>query len=223
MQLQDFWLEGNICCNMSFCYSNLKKFNTAIESAEKSLEIAIKTPDERLQSKSLYHLGLAYLHLKVDDKKAISYIEEAISIAKRIQADFLIARMIGELGSVYFQLGKYEEAYELYQQRLDRAILRQDKPGEAIALCNLGNVLRIIEDGNIAIEYLEKAINISKEIQDKHTQAQSYYYLSLVFEKIDEKDRAIAACKQAHYLAQSFSIILAQECQELMKKLTTDD
>lgn len=214
---------GDIYCNLSFCYFNLKNFYQAIESAEESLEIAKKTQDERLQSKSLHHLGLAYFCLEVDDKKAISYIESALSIAQSIQADFLIARIIGDLGSVYFQLGLYKEAREMYQQRLDTAILRQDKPGEAIALCNLGNVLRIIEDRNKAIEYLEKAINISKEIQDKQTQAQSYYYLGLLFEKIDDTDRAIAVCKQAHYLAQFLPIPLAQECQELMKRLTTDD
>jgi len=127
---------------------------------------------------------LAYFCLEVDDTKAISYIESALSIAQTIQADFLIARIIGDLGSVYCQLGLYKEARGMYQQRLDIAISRQDKPGEAIALCNLGNVLGIIEDGDKAIEYLEKAINISKEIQDKQTQAQSYYYLGLVFEKI---------------------------------------
>ncbi|MBD2337442.1 tetratricopeptide repeat protein [Calothrix sp. FACHB-156] len=210
-QFLDCLPVGDIYCNMSFCYFYLEKFNKAIEYAEKSLEIAKSNQDERLQSKSLYYLAIAYFYLGEDANKTISDIKEAISIAQRIQADFLIAKMIGDLGNVYSELGMCEEAYKMYQQRLDIAISRQDKPGEAIALCNLGNLFRKMEAWDKAIEYLEKAINISKEIQDKETEAQSYSYLCLLFEKIDDKARAIAACKQAHYLAQFLPIPLAQE------------
>ncbi len=212
---------GDIYCNLSFCYFNLNNLNKAIEYANKSLKIAKETPDERLKSKSLHHRGKAYFCSEIDDEKAISDIKEAISIAKRIQADFLIGRMTGDLASVYSQLCMYEEAYEMYKQRLDIAISRRpDKRGEAITLCNLGNLSQKMEKWDEGIEYLDKAIHISKEIPEQHTEAQSHYFLSLIYEQIDDKDRAIAESKQAYRIAQSLQIPLAEECQELMKRLT---
>ncbi len=212
---------GGIYCNLSFCYFSLEGFNLAIDFAHKSLVYARRNQDERLEAKSLHHLGIAYFHLEEDDR-AITHIMKAISIAEKVQADFLIPRMIGDLGSVYFHLKRYEDAYKMHKQRLDIAILRQDKPGEAIAFCNLGNLQRLTENMDEAVEYLENAVNISKEIQDKQTEAQSYYFLALIFEKMDNKVKANTELGKAHDLAQSLSSPLVKECKELKERLLNE-
>jgi signal transduction histidine kinase/uncharacterized protein HemY len=98
--------------------ADLKEYDDHLERAfdnfNQSLEISREINLKQVTAETLGHLGELYRHLKQQDK-ALSYLEEALKLAKQQGNDRLVADNCLLLVSVYLDKGDYKMAYYNYR------------------------------------------------------------------------------------------------------------
>jgi tetratricopeptide (TPR) repeat protein len=97
-----------------------------------------------------------------------------------------------------------------------------DRAGEGRTLCNWGITLFKIERYSEALEYSQTALEIVSEIGDRSVEANTFYLLAKLHQKLGHRDLAVEYCNQALAIATELGIPLAKECQELKEKLLSE-
>ncbi len=103
----------------------------------------------------------------------------------------------GNLGNVYFSLGKPRKAIEFCEQAL--MIRREigDRKGEGIDLGNIGNVYADLGKPRRAIEFYKEALVIDREIGDRKSEGIDLFNLSMALNELGERAQAIANAEAA--------------------------
>ena len=97
-------------------------------------------------------------------KKAIKYYEQSLAIAREIGSRRGVGSSLGELGGVYFILGREKKAAEYYEQALTIAREVGSLEGEGIHSDNLGNVYFALGRVEEAMEYHKQSLAIYEKI-----------------------------------------------------------
>jgi len=107
------------------------------------------------------------------------------------------ARVLTNLGAVYWQQGRYQQAAEHHQQAL--VLFREigDRAGEARALDNLGLVYWQQGRYQQAAEHHEQALVLFREIGDRVGEARALDNLGLVYRRQGRYGRAVEHHQQA--------------------------
>lgn len=107
------------------------------------------------------------LSLYLPSRQKIPILESALDASRRLADKRLEGVHLGNLGSVYTDLGDVRKAIEFLEKRLEIAYDIGDRQGEGNALGNLGNAYVIQGDPRKAIEFFEQALAIDHEIGDR--------------------------------------------------------
>jgi len=123
-------------------------------------------------SKFLFELGFVN-HEMGNDRQAIDYFEQALTIDKEIYGDKHpnIATTLNNIGSAWDALGEHKKAIGYFEQALtiDKEIYGDKHPNIATTLNNIGSAWDALGEHKKAIEYFEQALTIDKEIfGEKH-------------------------------------------------------
>lgn len=143
-----------------FCYESLSLYEDAIFFAEKSLMQLDKTEPELYRQKALVHIASINTALGNYDS-AISYLQEAREVTHDKEMNIAI---INNLGNVYGDLHKYNEALECYESSLKMEEDSSASPGLATSYNNIGNLYRAIGNYSEAENYFLKALEISQRL-----------------------------------------------------------
>ena len=133
---------------------------------------------------------------------SLPWLQNAATLASKIEARDLLVRINNNLGGVYLKAGQYDKALSCYNMAysLGRSTLTQYQ--KAVLNNNIGIVYRNLRQFNQADLYLNEALDIYKIIQDTVGQAQVYNNLGLVevdqgqfYNAIDFYNKALALNK----------------------------
>ena len=102
------------------------------------------------------------------------------------------------LADIYQKQNRFVEAKELYERAIMKA--NGDRKLKATAYINLGAAFYKLGKYQKTIEYIEKALPISKEIDNKEKQAVCYSTLGTVFNVLGKYRKANELFQNAHHI-----------------------
>jgi tetratricopeptide (TPR) repeat protein len=127
---------------------------------------------------------------KVSDEEIQSY-ERALAEFKDRGDEREAAKILGQLGILYYRRDEWERAIEYYEKSMKIKEALEDRHGLAQTYNNLGNVYTDKGEWDLAIEYYEKGREIFKALGDRYGLAQTYNNLGIVYNDKGEWDLAI--------------------------------
>lgn len=209
-------------------YFSQGEYDKAIIEFEKSIEL-----DEN-HTESYYYLGQCYLQKGIIEynnknifkayslyRKANKFAEQVISQYEKLIEDnsedlnsYLRLGYIYETRSIVPFINEYDEALEYYLKALALDAVSESKNRAIYVYLNTraGSIYYQMKDYSQAIEYLEKA----KEISPQNVEAA--YYLGLSYDKIGKKEKAREYLSRVIELAPQSE--WAQEAEKKLKKIS---
>ena len=172
--------------NFGYLYEKQGDISRAFDCFNKSLPIQKENNDRIGMAGSLLNLGMLFRQ-QGNISKALEYYHSALKLQIEVNNKSGIATSYNNIGFVYDSQGEYLKAYEYYNKALNINIEINDKISLAICYSNIafiynaqcelffaGSKEDCSKKGNAkALEYLNKAIEIQKEINDNEALASS--------------------------------------------------
>ena len=122
---------------------------------------------------------------------AVLYAEIAISHFNEAGNKEALLWSLKVLGSAYLDLGQQEKALAEFLNGLKIAEDTGNKIEVASFLNAIGNSYRKYKDSKSAIDYLERALELSKSIDDNSLPKQIFPNLALAYDMADQKEKSI--------------------------------
>lgn len=151
----------------------------------------------RLVLPTIYNnLGVAYENLE-NTEEAIDYYMRGASLARRIpdQLDVL-ARLLNNLGKLYGEEGRTQEALTVMNEALEIRITRGNRPGEASSYRNLALFHFDRGDHQLALEYAYKGLEIAERLGSLQLLTNFSGLLYEHFDRYNQPDSALKYHKQ---------------------------
>lgn len=163
--------ERKSLVNIGYVYLRKGENLKALDFFQEALNRNSKTRDVELQWIAQSYIGEVYVNL-VDYQKAIESYNLSLSLLRELKAanptDSQYTNseknLLTDIASVYFRVGKYPKALELYQQVLVSEKQEKSPLGEARVLNNIGVVYVNLGEYGKALEGYQKALNIVREV-----------------------------------------------------------
>ncbi|XP_078660853.1 uncharacterized protein LOC144905199 isoform X1 [Branchiostoma floridae x Branchiostoma belcheri] len=155
-------------------YTELCKYRKAISYCHQALKEAEGNDDMKMSL--LNRLGVALTRMG-DNQGAVSYLEEALSLAQCSSGqgitDTVTAVLLENLGAVYYSMGDYikaksylEDALLIYRSVYDQGTAHNDI---GTLLNILGATYQGLGDCREAISYLEQALHVQRSVYGENT------------------------------------------------------
>jgi CHAT domain-containing protein/predicted negative regulator of RcsB-dependent stress response len=146
--------------------------------------------------------SLGSLSLSQGEKQtALTYLKQAVQYFKQGQNAENEYAMYGRIGDVYSSLGEYEQARSSYDQALQH--YRQTKGlAEATILNSYGNLYRLTGQSEQALEKLNQALAIRRQLGDRRGQALTLTNLGAVYAAQQQHQQALHCYREAQELWQ---------------------
>ncbi|GAB2496380.1 tetratricopeptide repeat protein [Algoriphagus taiwanensis] len=170
--------------------TNLGNFEKAIEYNLLASEIYLNYEDRMFQAQALNDIGNNYFYLN-NFPLAIQYLQESISLSEAIGAKDLEGTAYTNWGKCLVEQKKFSESIPLLLKGL--AIVEETGNNLKIAeACNhLSESYIGLEQAQVAIDYLDRAIRFGQDQGAKETLSQSYFFRSQAKEQLGDIDGAL--------------------------------
>ncbi|MGA9351432.1 MAG: tetratricopeptide repeat protein [Anaerolineae bacterium] len=186
--------------NLGVAYERQGNYDKAFEYHHQSFELKRETGDIYGLAISHTNLGLI-LYRREDYTQALNHLEEAVSICRDIECEWLLPETYRIMAEVRLALGDVTEALECGHASLEMAQKTGDKVFEGVAHRVLGKVMALgYEQWEEGERHFSKSIDILRTIGNEHELGKSYYECGLVLRDKGELDRA------QEYLSQAIEI-----------------
>jgi tetratricopeptide (TPR) repeat protein len=153
----------------SVLWNNLGDTERAKENYDKALEI-LKSEPESVELASLYQ-AMAHMNYRTKDvAAAFSWANKALELAKKLNANEVIASSYASLGTVFNFRGELGKARECHERGLKIALDNGYMDTALREYNNLPLTFQPDERGK-ALEYLEKGYELAKKVGDVHHQS----------------------------------------------------
>ncbi|MDP7530637.1 MAG: tetratricopeptide repeat protein [Candidatus Scalindua sp.] len=147
-------------------YTNIKRINLTLSILLPALLICLfaYAQDQDHQLADRHWHKAQDLEKRGKYNEAVKYLEEAMTIFKKLGQEDKIADCLSHLGGIYKSVGSYDRAIEYLEEALeiDKRLGMEDKA--AIRLSNIGDVYDSQGQYDKAIEYLEDVLRINKKL-----------------------------------------------------------
>ncbi len=159
----------------------------------------------RLQIYALSVCGVTAMSQR-DFDAAVGHLERARRIAEAIKDERELATQYNNLGRVYLEFGRLEEAGEAFRaaEKIDRRL--KDRYALAYDLRNLGRTLSLEGQGEAAQTALETALEYSREVKDQNNELRARFALGELFRENGDLASARAQYQQALPIADRFQV-----------------
>ena len=124
-------------------------------------------------------------------------------IAEHVHHPQLAQWTVGNLGTAYWRLGRYDQAIECYSRSLSMAEARDDASGRAVSLGNLGTCYSELGRISTAMEYHQKAVDIHRTIGDPRGEAAQISNLGTCLAQLGQLAEARQSYETAMKLARA--------------------
>jgi tetratricopeptide (TPR) repeat protein len=190
---------------------NYKKGQAAMEKANSIYGIA----GAQLSIANIYFLTNDYENALANYKATKKIADQAVE-AKAPGAEVMVAKINADIGNVYLQEGKYDEALGVYQDAMTVFISNGDYNSLGGIYSNLGNAYSGKGMYTEAKNYFDKALETSRQYKLNNWLHDSYSGLSGMYFKMGNYKDAYLYKDSA---ARMDSIIVGQEHERLSKEM----
>jgi CHAT domain-containing protein/Tfp pilus assembly protein PilF len=183
--------------------SNAQDREKAIGYYQQAMDVYKEIGDERGEGEILGGLGLIYSNNK-DYRTAMPYYQEALKIREKVDDKFLMGNSLNSIGAIYNNLHDYPQAIIYY----DKAEALRTQIGDLAGLARTqslkaGSYLALGEDLNNsgrypeALELLERALLINRNLNAKSGIAEALNQMGFVYSNIGEYNMAVERISEA--------------------------
>jgi len=123
--------------------------------------------------------------------EAATYYEKSLVLNERVSNENGIAMINNNLGMLYADIGRYEESLAAFTKTLAARRASNEPAGVISALVNISVVLNNLHKYSESIKHLSEAIDIARELYDKHQMRSVYGMLSETYEKMGEVEKSL--------------------------------
>ncbi|MEO7802060.1 MAG: tetratricopeptide repeat protein, partial [Ginsengibacter sp.] len=177
--------------------SNLYCQNIEADSLKKVLAT---TPES--QERVLALEGLSYAYVSAFPDTALQYAMEGLQLAQKINDSRGEAYCTNALGNVYFGVGDYSKALDMYLESLKmKEAIKEKAHSIGVTYFNIANVYTEQEDYKHALSYLFKTKAIDEKVNDSGGILFDLYSLSSIYLRMTMADSALYYIKEAYELA----------------------
>ncbi len=209
--------ERNFLClamiNLSYIYTRLAQFPTAIDTAEKALILSKELGNEVLESRCISILALAAVTVgNYDD--AVLYGHRSLTISDalpRQEVGSVYAHSFDIMGKVHLARGEYAEAMVLFKKALKERKDVNSKFGMGHSYNNLGIAYAFLGEYDNAIDNLKLSLAIRQEIKHIQGLVETYRSFGIVYQMIGQFDEALAAYQKSLEIAMKIKSNMAIE------------
>ncbi|HEY0740198.1 MAG TPA: tetratricopeptide repeat protein [Chryseosolibacter sp.] len=178
-EVKDEFLQLNCLINEGNLRYQLGNYPEALKMYVQALGI-LKTKDMPLLVTQLYnHIGQAYRALS-DNQVALRYFNEALKIAKKINAPYEEGKILGNIAIVLRDDGKLGEAEEFIEQSISIRTRLEDQYGLSLCYSVLGQIRLHQKNLSEAERFLNQSLDIRKQLNNSEGISACLYNLSLV-------------------------------------------
>ena len=193
-------------------YESQKNYESALLYYTKSYDSAITAGGNNAKAKNMLNIGQIY-QLTGKNEEAIKIFEKSLIAFKQLGDESGIAVATAYMGAVYAQLHKYGEALQKDKEAINFYYAYSDRMNIAAILENMGKIYlslsaaapgealpdslkNRIENRNNAFIYLNKAIDICKDISYLEGLSVAYSDLSSAYEQTGDFKIALEKYKE---------------------------
>jgi DNA-binding SARP family transcriptional activator/Tfp pilus assembly protein PilF len=173
--------EGWARNNLGFALARLRD-PEAFDHLNQALAIRHELDDPSGTAQTALSLGEAYFKLK-GPAEAIEPYQVALAAVRDVGNQSLITAALNNLGEVYLELGRLDEAMDCFQQTRDDSA---SPYGPAFALHNLGRIYVELGRPQEAIASLRQALSLHERTGDMNGKATTYGYLGRAYRAAGE-------------------------------------
>jgi tetratricopeptide (TPR) repeat protein len=186
--------------NLGVAYERQGNYDKASEYHHRSFELKKETGDIYGLAISHTNLGLI-LYRREDYSQALNHLEEAVTISRDLECEWLLPEAYRIMAEVRLALGDVTQALECGHASLEMAQKTGDKVFEGVAHRVLGKVVALgCEQWEEGEEHFSKSIDIMKALGNEHELGKTYYECGIVLREKGEVERA------QEYLSQAIEI-----------------
>lgn len=187
-------------------YYNLKKYDDAIESFIKSATLLKNfdpTPDH---AAVYYHLGSCYMKKENFDSASL-YFQRAKSINDILKIPDTAELFNLQKALIYKSQNKLNSALSIFKIIITKPNSLDLLNTKAEALYQIGSIEATKNRNNLALNYLNKALQLNNKTQNPEQKSNILLALSSIYEKILDKNNAYSYLKQHLNLKESITIL----------------
>lgn len=192
--------------NLGKIYFDLEKYDDAIETLLKSAALFSNFEPSQEHSTTYYYIGLCYMQ-KENYNKASIYFARAKSINDKLKIPDVAELFNLQKGLIYKSKNKLDLA--LYSFKI--IIAKPDNPNlintKAEASYQIGKIEASRNRNNLALNYLNKALELNNKTKNLVQKSNILLALSDVYEKTLDKNNAYLYLKQHLNLKESITIL----------------
>lgn len=182
--------KGEAMFLLGTTYFELKKFNDAIETFNKSANSYSQLKQSTEYALCFYNLGLCYMNLE-DYTKAEFYFNKAQSVYDKLKIDASTFLNL-QKGILYSNKGNNDFAYKLFSEIISKDDSNDIFKTKAEALYQLGTIEKKQNHINLAVNYFNRALLISSKDGNLDQRSKILYEISSTYDKLLD-------VKKAHY------------------------
>jgi class 3 adenylate cyclase/Tfp pilus assembly protein PilF len=199
-QIKDDVGVSNMLSNIGVVYMDQGDDEKALEYNLKSLKIAEKTGDKLRIVTAMNNIGAIYYHKKETHDKALHYYLQALKLNNEIDDQYGIGTIAANIGEIYFEKKDYASALNYYKQSM-KAYEKGSPEDLPYPMNAIGKVFTSTGGYIAALSMHERALSLSKKIDNKQYIAQSFLGIADAYKNKKDLKSAIASYLEAEVAA----------------------
>lgn len=205
---------GVLTNNIGIIFRQQERYDEAIEYYENSLAIKTRLADSTGMANTQFNLALIYSY-KEDLNGAMRYYQEALALYRALGREKDIASCYSALGSIYYNLGKPDQAEAAYLKAMDYFKDHRDLDYYLIVSYQLGKIYLDLGQFAKSASYLSDGLEQARMTDRKET-------LRLYLRDLAEASNGLGQHQKAYRLLQE-SMILQDTLTEQKKLELTQE
>ena len=185
-------------------YTQIGKYNQAIEYYNYALNFAAETNDSNNFSRIYRLMGNAYYYLGEYDKSLESHME-SLKYAKENRDEGSIAAAYNNIGLINMRYEKFDLALENYQKAEKIFAKLGNLSNQGMAIINIGNIHYFSHEVEAALEQYVKAYKIFKQTDNLGDIALAAQNISAIYDLKNDNEKAMLYAEEALALYQKVS------------------
>lgn len=203
-------------------YSTRGDLVNAIQSAQRSMELARRINDVMRMVGLYYNLGSAY-HNMGDSGAAVESMLKAQEVAEQNDIKEMVGGIYSALGLFSQSVGDTETARMYLKKGVDYSEQQGSERDLAGAIHNLGNLYFQLGEFDTAVSLFRKALTINERIANLDWAARNINNLGLVHAKTGQYDEALVALHKALDINQQIGLPIDTTLQNLADLYSNPD
>ncbi|WP_413999196.1 ATP-binding protein [Flavobacterium sp. W1B] len=197
--------QANQTYNLGKIYYGLQKYNDAIENFSESITLFETLAPSSVYAEAYYYLGVSHIRKENYNSAAIC-LEKAQSIFNKLKITDYNELLYLQKAIIYESRGNYDLASSIFKTIIAKHESDSQLDLKAEALYRIGLIEKKNNRNNLALNYLNKALELNNKTENLEQKSGILLALSSVYEKMLDKSNAYSYLKLHLNLKENISI-----------------